>query len=1461
MWKFSRKWIGAVNLLLLGSLQVIAQLPCKVEHYSTDNGLSHDIITCMYKDHDGYMWFGTWGGINRFDGQNFTPFKSMPGDNSQLTNNRVDQIMGDDLNHLWMKGYDGEIYQFDKGTGQFMSLSSILHLKKKIFFNHILLANTSLWISTVNEGVILIPDLRKAPGVYVHFKQEKNSNRGLPSNTINFFYKDQNSTFWIGTNNGLAWAAKSPNGRFILQKLDIPTGVAGFTTAAEEGNRLYFGTSDGALVVVDAVERTIINRIELTKDRLWAMLVSKDKSKIFVTTSGGELITVNCLDYHLARSVYSKDNRLFSIFQDSKNNLWFEPEKRGVVRYDIAKNIFTTYTQRNDAKLGIPDNHFRVFEDNVGRVWSVLRDGGFGYYNPAANKLEYFYNEPDSRDRKFSNLVATAFYDNAGVLWLHTDEHGLEKVVFEPDDFKQHLVVNPGTFKSDNDVRGLLFDSQKRLWVGVKSNHLYLFQNGHELHYTFENVGKDIGMVYTAMEDKNGVIWLGTKANGLYKAEPLDKTFLRYKLTHFEHNAADQASISSNEIYSLLEDRQGNIWVGTFDQGLNLLVIQNGSLKFQHFADGKNGYPMRFQKIRHLALDAKGNLWIATTDGLVVGDIHQATKSTFQTFIKQPGDYSSLGNNDVQYVYRDHLGRMWLATSGGGLDMAVGNPFHGGLKFKVYTTEDGLANDYVLSCTEDKNHNLWVASKSGLSRFDVAKKKFKNYISDQIGLNLSFSEGSCANIDNGEIVFGTQRGYLSFNPDQIRVYPINANMVFTNLQVNNTDVPIRSTSGILSKNINNTKSIELKYNQNIISVDYAILDYRSSDRQSYSYRLLGFDPVWHDNKTQLRATYTNLPPGNYTFEVRSIDKEKYINVPGKSLAITILPPPWKTWWAYALYAVIAAFIIEGIRRTTITMLSLRHKIAVEHKLAELKLEFFTNVSHELRTPLTLILNPAEEIFKHEKLSPQGYDYIAIVRRNANRMVRFVNQLLDLRKVQSGKAKLSLSYVELVSFIKEVSAHFEELKREKHISFTVNSSNAAVYAWIDADKIETVLYNLISNAYKFTPVNRKITVNIRTDYELVFIEVKDEGCGVVPEELKLIFELYHEGKHPESAGLKGSGIGLALAKDLVELHKGQINAVNNPRGGLSVTVQLPIAANHIIAASNDNAIDARPGNKTVDEALINEEEFMPEASVMASAPFLLLVEDNTDMRSFLKSQLGGTYRVEVAENGVLGLKMAQEKQPDLILSDIMMPEMDGIEMLYHLKNDVVTSHIPVVLLSAKNAIENQIKGLQYGADFYISKPFDNELLFAAVANILTKRKNYLDSITSDRKLVELSPGEVVVTSKDELFLKKVISIVEEKMADPDFNIDIVADLANMARATFYKKFKSLTQLAPVEFVREMRLKRAKQLFDANSGGNIAEVAYTVGFSSAKYFSTCFKAQYQISPSDYVKNIKPANYDVI
>ncbi|SIT22264.1 Two component regulator propeller [Filimonas lacunae] len=1440
----------------------------KIENYSTEQGLSHRRVNCMVKDREGFMWLGTWDGINRFDGHSFVTFKPGAADQYQLRNSRIGRIVEDQCDHLWIQAYDYQIYRFDKKTEQFLPLSTIIRhdTKRSIEFNNILYAGGGwVWLLTKNAGIFCISQASFSKEQVFQYHQEGAAEYHLPSDSIHFFNIDKDNRVWIGTQGGLVCLEPSTAGNYTISKT-VATGItagSNLTAYQEEKEYIYFGTAEGNLLVFDKKQRSFSSH-HATTGRINALLCSKKQNVLYASSSLGEIITFHLSDQQVSKDTYHPVENLSSLYEDQAGGVWVEPEKSGAIRFDPLSHSFQLFSQHSDK---VPDTdmnsrYFWLLEDPAGAVWVNMKGGGLAHINPASKTPEYTVTTSDGTSYPLPDNVTDHYYDKAGILWLTTNQGGVVKIVTQNNHFQQLLFTNPEHPNIAHEVRGMFCDTHNRLWLGMKRGNLVVTQNGIPVKGLFVNEpAGGLEGIYAIVQDSRGNIWMGAKGNGLFKATPLNQEQTKFQLTHFAAHKELPDSLPCNQIHTLLEDNNGRIWIGSLDNGLAWAEERDGKTKFTHLTTAVTNHSRgNFQNIRNMCADKDGNIWIATTSGLLVVDAHvqDALIHQYKVYNVIPGDMGSLGNNDIIFIYRDRQNRMWLATSGGGFCQAMGNKPLQDLRFRNYTTRDGMPNNYVLSCTEDADGNFWLATENGLSRFNPQTQVFRNYDShDGLPTRAAFSEASVARQQTGRrLFFGTTMGYLSFDPSLINGGRVAANIAFTALQINNDEVGPKANDRLLKEDVNYVSELTLPYNQNSISIYYALLDHRGSgDQQGFAYRLNGFDTTWHNDWQVRKATYTNLPPGHYVFEVKALSADLYSNTPFKQLAITIHRPWWKTWWAYLLYAIVAGALTYVVWRYALAMMHLRNKVEVEQKLAALKMNFFTNVSHELRTPLTLIVSPLEQLSKQAQLSPELHAYLEVSRKNADRMVRFVNQLLDLRKVQSEKAVIHLSRVEIVDFVKKVSAYFTEAAKVKHIQLEVVADVNELFVTVDAEKLDVVIYNLIGNAIKFTPEQKFIKIYIQSiaEEQSFSIAVYDQGCGVPAEKLEAIFELFQEGDNVKNRALKGTGIGLALSREFILLHGGKIWAENNADGGLTVSVTLKTNADKQETA-NAGKVDTSmtavgvPGQQQLLPAAVDNDALPGE-----EAALVLLVEDNDELRAFIKAQLSAHYRVETAHDGEEGLRKALHLLPDLIVSDIMMPNMDGIQMLDKIKHDVNTSHIPVVLLSARYSVESQIEGLRYGADYYITKPFHNDFLIASINNLLQQRRQLFEALMEKKKKVEFNPEPPVITNKDELFLKNLIQVVEANMDHPDFNIDTVAETMALSRTNFYKKFKSLTTLTPMEFVRDMRLQRAKQYLDTGEH-NISEVAYLTGFSNPKYFSTCFKEKYQVSPSDYMKTKK-------
>ena len=1431
----------------------LAQFNCRYEKFNTDNGILHNRITHIIKDSEGYIWTGSWDGLNRYDGRTFKVYKKSPDDVPSLISSRIEHIIDDQAGNIWIKAGDQHIYRFNKATEKFTPLvNTILNKNAFVARRQFFVEERLVGFSTEKDGAYLAavnPEGKISLSVH-SFKTKPSA---LVDST-HFIFSDSKKRVWIGGSLGLMALSHSAKSGFKVIYKYQDKELSGVTDHAEDANNIYFGTTGGTLVCIN--KQTLKTTVEkVAANRITAIKRSRFRPIVYAVTDNGNLLQYN-LDSKLVKMKAIGDGlQIYSIYEDRQGALWLEPGKQGVIRFEPVNEKRTWFTHRTDGNENGSRN-YHVFEDQTGRVWVNLSGGGLGYYNPGKNVIECEFNDVQGLTGHFPNLVYTLCFDPVGIIWLGTDQ-GIVKLNVPNGEFKQQA-IKPDELLSfrANEVRGLFTDKANRLWVGTRDGTLKVFSGTDELNIAFDNFpAKGFGSVYQVFEDSKNNIWIGTKRNGLFKVIPVNPSRNHYKLSHFLPDSIHSKNPSiNNNIISFLEDTNGTLWAGTFGKGLYRIVETDGKISFAAIKAFPGEPKLNKLKIRHMQFDSYKNIWLATTSGLyVVKIVSQNTPfAHVALYSKVTGDYNSLRENDIQYILRSRDQRMWLATSGGGLELAqFKNPLKN-ISFVHHIKKDGLQSDYILSIQEDFAGEFWLGTQRGLIRFNPVNGSSRTYGSPEGLLGTAISEGSVTRLQNGELVYGTYRGILRFNPSKLSDDRITTRLAFTNVQVNNRDVTSGSADSILHQGINYTSQVQLKYNQNTISIDFAILDFEHAADQNIQYRLKGYDTRWQNGFKQRRATYTSLPPGNYTFEIRCTNEKFYKNVPFKRLIVNIAPPFWKTWWAYLIYMVVLGGITTIILRTVKTILALRESVRVEKKVAELKEDFFTNISHELRTTLMLITNPLAEISQKEQLSPKGKKYMRLISKNTDRLTMFMNQWLDLRKIQNKKAELRCTQTELVSYITQIGACFAGYGND--ITLQITSSQPEILTAIDREKIDLVIYNILSNAFKYSKHGSCIQLHIAAPDVKgnINIQIADEGIGVPQQKLEDIFKLYYIVNATDASGNKGTGIGLAVAREIIELHGGKIWADNNAKGGLSIFIALPV-----INSETNDALQVKPLLKLTGEDHNSSSSELELTPVMAGnpevdQPTVLLVEDNNDLRELLASQLSGFYNIKWASNGEDGLAMAVEHNPDLIISDIMMPGMNGVAMLDKLKNKPTTSHIPVILLTAKCSVENQVEGLKYGADYYLTKPFNTSLLLAAIASLIKQRQNMFNKL-ADSKVVDLSPGQVVITSKDETFLKNVIMTVEEGMHDSQFSIEKVADAMAMGRTSFYKKFKSLTGITTVDFIRDMRLKRAKQLMDAGED-RVSMVALDVGFSNPKYFSTCFKEKYHVSPTDYLKSLQ-------
>lgn len=1454
-------------LFLFSFLCAAGQPKCVFTHYSPKDGLSQNSIMNIVQDRNGVLWFSTWDGINRFNGYDFKVYKSQQGSDLTLSNNRVDLLAVDSYNYIWLQTYDNHIYRFDQKTEKFEWIPIDGANGNMPFSSINVLTDGVVWLLYEHEGAIRV---KTNPQVFsVTTRAYAVDGRGGSSAHVYDVHLDKDGNEWLLTSNGLLKIIdeeENPVSYFVNSSSHKEGDVQNFYTCCQYGDELCFGSDGGRvwcyrkdevfrlweLPIVDkvvSIDKIKENELLITTERQGFMIYHPDTDEISVYNKS------NCPEF-------PSDN-FCSVFVDSKQEVWFEMTEWGEVCHF---NPFTGTFKKEKVQLGSlgADRsflYFHVCEDVNGNLWVHPRGGGLSWYDRENNRLLPFYNAPDSSDWRFSNEVNSMFSDGQGTLWLATNSRGLEKITFPVNQFKFYARKDIHDLNA-NIVRSLFEDDDHRIWMGRKNGKIeiytadfkyvgYLGENG-----TITTTGKPLfGSAYCIMQDTSGVIWIATKGEGVFM---LEKSGTGFKVTRFKHNNDDTYSLSHNSAYWLHEDRHGRIWVGTFGGGLNYIQkTPEGKYLFINYSNNLKRFPYdQCYRVRHIASDNQGNIWVGTTDGVLhfKDDFKEPESIVFQLYTCNPDDPTTLGNNNVYRTIVTSSGDIYMATFGGGLNKLVSVDDQGKAVFKPFTNRDGLPNDILLTVEEDDDGNLWMSTESGVSKFIPSEQRFENYNERDFGENIRFEEATSLNLGNTtKLLFGTSDGVLCFQPELAKKSDYVPPIVLGTLKVANQTVVPGENNRLLKQSLNSTEHLVLSHNDDIISLSFFALDMAYPENIHYAYRLDGLDKEWNYVDKQHTATYTNLKKGDYTFRVRSTNSDGVWVENERVLKITVRPSFWETPMVVVLYVLAFLGVLLGGVYILFTIYRLKHEVSVEQQITDIKLRFFTNISHELRTPLTLIAGPVEYVLQKKDLSDDVREQLQVVGRNTDRMLRMVNQILDFRKIQKNKMKLRVEQIDVVPFVHHIMDNFMLLAEDHHIDFVFESEKPSLKLWVDTDKLEKIVFNLLSNAFKYTPQGKMITLFIHENENSVAIGVQDLGIGISESKKASLFVRFENLLDKNLFNQQSSGIGLSMVKELVELHRATIRVDSKEGEGSCFTVELQKGREHY-----DDTVEFIVSDDV--EVLSDETSENPEESEALSGEKknMLLVEDNLELRFFLRSIFASDFNVIEAVNGAEGLEKALKFVPDMIISDIMMPEKDGITMAQELRANMATSHIPVVLLTAKTDIDSKLEGMELGADDYITKPFSATYLKARVENLLAQRVKlqqlYLENLMNilpDYK--EEPPQQPEMSSNDRKFMDKLTEQMEKNMDNGDLIVDdLVKELA-VSRSIFFKKLKTLTGLAPVEFIKEMRVKRAAQLIETGDY-NMTQIAYMVGINDPRYFSKCFKQRFGMTPTEYKENAK-------
>lgn len=1350
-----------------------------------NDGFTQSAITTILKDSEGFTWIGTNSdGLFKYNSTDFKSYKQeLNSKKASLNSSIVYTTFQDSKYNIWV-GTELGLNLYNKELDKFENIELLKDQKKINIPVHAITEydENTLLFGTHEHGLYKL-DKKTLSSKLIKFKD----NEPTISLQINAIVKSSNGRFLIGTNQGL----------MTFDPYDEILQLAKFNTK---------------------------NDLEFIENAVESLLVTENESVWIGTVSSGLYkITSNKNDVYAIEKYAITKKRIMSLAEKQNSNILCATENDGLFEINPSTKLTENYRQNKLNNKGVKSNSiWTVFTDDKNRVW-------LGYYNYGIDIHDDYYN-------KFNSIKSLPFLKNS---------------------------------LNSNSVTGIAKDDFGRLWMGMfdggvdvydpkKGTFTNLFNQNNGIAKGLNNFG-----ITAVFIDSHKNIWIGTWSSGLYLLKYNSKKFINVNKT------SNKSIFTTNRIMTFDEDSKGNIWIGTFLSGL--YSYHQTSQKFTHYkSENFLKYNIHKSNIRKVLVDKNDAIWIGSREG--VYKVENTNSNTFNVSSFNNEMNSDLENNSnysiksniIYSLFEDSNSNIWIGTLGNGLSKynAKNNTF------KRYNTNNGLIHETIFSIIEDKDKSIWIGGNKGLSALNTQTNTFTNFNKTDGLLSNTFNYNAVLKDENNVLFFGNSKGINYFNPSEI-VYNKEKPIVYIkDLKLSNDIVSIEDENSPLKKIISKTDELTLTYKQAVFSLDYSGINYTRSENNQYAYFLKGFDKDWSFVGTNRNASYKNVPPGNYTFMVKASNNDGYWNDNPTTLKIKILPAWWATNTAILTYLLLLGLFIYVVYKYV--RARVREKIILnlerqEYKQFEAlnakKIQFFTNISHEFRTPLTLILTPLEDILESNNLiSDDLKEKHNIIYKNAKRLSRLINELMDFRKLQFNKMSINASQISVVPFIEEVVSHFEEQASLQNIKLSVEYDQNNFIIWSDPSMLEKIIFNLLSNAFKATPANGSITVQINKPEKLISLPlvtktksleaieiiIKDTGLGIKKENLHKVFDRFFQGNEKNNQYNGGTGIGLELVKNFVDLHKGKVILTSKENIGTQFKIYFPLGYEHLKENTNNKFKETvnesiTVKNKPADNAITEEKE-------VPSKKMILIVEDTAELRSYIRNELKEDYIVKEAENGLEGLEKANKYLPDILITDVMMPIMDGFELCERIKSDIKTSHIPILMVTAKGMQIDKLKGIDSGADVYLNKPFNMKVLKSHLKQLISSRQILFDKYFNS---VSTTIDANNTTSLDKEFMNNVLSYINENINDEKLNVEHLASELFLSRSKLYRKIKALTGDTANEFIRKVRLEKAKQLIK-NTEHTISEICFKVGFSSPSYFTKCFKDHFDVLPTELREN---------
>jgi signal transduction histidine kinase/ligand-binding sensor domain-containing protein/DNA-binding response OmpR family regulator len=1361
-------------LIIIGlALNAFSQRNLDFESLAMEDGFSSSKANVILQDKKGFIWIGTWNGLNRYDGYQSEIFRPNYHDSTTLSNREVVDLIEDHNGNIWV------------GTSSGLNCLNpeTLEIEQYEFENRIISLyedkNHFIWVGTWNGGLYR---LDPQTGQKDHF---------LVNEIISDIHEDTHNNLWVATYYGLINFDRN-NGSFIR-----------YLPSASKNSISH---------------STVTNIAESSNGDLW------------IGTWGGGL---NKLSVH-----------------PNKDSLRFTHYMAKSVEGSLTDNVV-----------------YRLYFDQFDNLWIGTWNDGLSLLEPEQQNQKpgeaIFHTHKSDLSDPFSlsgNNITALHVDRSGILWV-----GSSKI--DRANIKNTGVIR---YKTNRIIDGIniesavrAFDEQDdKLWVGTYPG-LKLYEKNNERFRFVKNIDNisysHNGYDYTAtsimsIANTNQGLWVGTEDAGLilFTGDPNDYGSHN---NFYYLNYSTSPAIPGEKITNIVQSRKNPdvLWCGTMQSGFFKLTYNNGKAEVETYPVGKSKEAYSDYNIRDIHEDSEGYVWIGTQNGLNRFD--PETK-TFQKYFYSAHDITSLNDNVINVIHESENGDLWIGTNAG-LNKKQQRLDHNGsveILFKGFPKVEHIGNEIILSILEDDSTQLWLGFFKGVAQFNAEKETIvKEYFTNEFQ-NVNIHRGASLKTTNGIFIFGGTFGFLSFKPESLFKTSMPPEVSLTDIHIFNESIGMKNGKKRygLKKSVPYTSSLNLSHNDNVVSFAFSALNFKNPKKNTYAYYLEGFDKQWNNVGTRNTAIYTSIPHGDYTFWVKAANSDGVWSEETALLKLTITPPWWKTWWAYIIYIILFFGLLYFFKEYSIIDVKEKSRIKLENlhseerqRLNELKAQFFTDITHELRTPLTLILGPAKELATEKNLTETATKQVSLIQRNAHKLMRLVNQLMEFRKIEKEKMDVYIQQCNLSQLIEGIYESFKQMAESRNIEFKTLYPHEEIVAYIDPNKFEKIIYNLVLNAFKYSDDNSQISIKAALESndsgnEMLVVEIEDTGIGISEEHQQKIFERFFQVHHKRTQNT--GGIGLYISKSLTEQHGGTITVDSELGKGSCFRVCIPVKST--LGETDEN--EGSTSDVTAPNNIASSEQLTVSNETNPKLPSVLIVEDDLDLNEFLVTGLSCNFKVYATYNGKEALELAQKVNPDIIVTDIMMPVMDGFELCKTARKDLSTSHIPVVFLTAKTMHEDEIEGLKMGAVDYVYKPFSLESLKLKIQNILDNRQQIHKRIYSEQIL---EPEKIELTSLDEKFLNDAVEAVNKNLDNSTFDVEKFSHEIGISPNQAYRKIKALTGQTAKEFIRNQRLKVAASLLKQKKR-SISEVIYMVGFSSPSYFTRCFKDYYGCTPKEYI-----------